>query len=214
MKVWRTSRNVNVYQCLYLCFMLPPPLGAGPPPPHPTRQYRTDQLWNKQGGGPSTRLGTSFDSLQLNADQFSHQNMGHSVHHQQQQPQMQTLKDIILLLTNKLIWNLFLTLVLKDRTTTFEYTTWSVTLFQSRFWQENPCFEQGAQPWNLTLAKFGDNNKQVAREEHTLNKAGARCGGLDEKPGLRVRLLGGEDHLPVHKIVRVLYTANLQELHF
>ena len=108
-----------------------------------------------------------------------------------------------------------LTLVLKDRTTTFEYTTWSVTLFQSRFWQENPCFEQGAQPWNLTLlAKFGDNNKQVRRVEHTLNKAGAWCGGLDEKPGLRVRLLGGEDHLPVHKIVRVLYTANLWELHF
>ena len=127
---------------------------------------------------------------------------------------MQTLKDIILLLTNNLIRNLFLTLVLKDRTTTFEYTTWSVTLFQSRFWQENPCFEQGAQPWNLTLAKFGDNNKQVAREEHTLNKAGARCGGLDEKPGLRVWLLGREDHLPVHQIVCVLYTANLQELHF
>ena len=105
-----------------------------------------------------------------------------------------------------------LTLVLKDRTTTFEYTTWSVTMFQSRYWQENPCFEQGAQPWNLTLAKFGDNNKQVAREEHTLNKAGAWCGGLDEKPGLRVRLLGREDHLPVHQIVRVLHTANLRNI--
>ena len=87
-------------------------------------------------------------------------------------------------------------------------------MFQSRIWQENPCFEQGAQPWNLTLAKFGDNNKQVAREEHTLDKAGAWSGGLDEKPGLRVRLLGREDHLPVHKIVCVLHTANLQELHF
>ena len=122
----------------------------------------------------------------------------------------------MLLLTNMLIWNLFLTLIaLKDRTTTFEYTTWSVTMFQSRFWQENPCFEQGAQPWNLTLlAKFGDNNKQVAREQHTLNKAGAWSGGLDEKPCLRVRLLGREDHLPVHQIVCVLHTANLQELHF
>ena len=127
---------------------------------------------------------------------------------------MQTLKDIILLLTNKLIWNLFLTLVLKDRTTTFEYTTWRVTMFQSRIWQENPCFEQGAQPWNLTLAKFGDNNKQVAREQHTLDKAGARVCGLDEKPCLRVRLFGGQDHLPVHQIVCVLHTANLQELHF
>ena len=150
----RVLMSISSKLCLYAPSL---PLQAlVHPPTHPTRQYRTDQLWNKQGGGPSTRLGTSFDSLQLNADQFSHQNMGHSVHHQQQQPQMQTLKDIILLLTNNLIWNLFLTLVLKDRTTTFEYTTWSVTMFQSRFWQENPCFEQGAQPWNLNLlAKFG-----------------------------------------------------------
>ena len=56
------------------CFANPRP---GPTPPSNTG---LTGFWRQASGG----LGTSFDSLQLLPDQFSHQNMGRRVHHRKQ----------------------------------------------------------------------------------------------------------------------------------
>ena len=62
--------------CKPSTWLSPSPL----PPLVPPSNTGLTGFWRQASGG----LGTSFDSLQLLPDQFSHQNMGRRVHHRKQ----------------------------------------------------------------------------------------------------------------------------------